>query len=90
MLFDYAERPPPVFMTQSIHILKGGTGTRAHTHALKLAMFRIGVYNGLDLTITSAFVGASNVTTGFSTRLLEIRGNRRITRADGQAELCRA
>lgn len=36
MLFEYAERPPPVFMTQSIHILKGGTRThaqeRAHAH----------------------------------------------------------
>lgn len=34
MLFEYAERPPPVFMTQSIHILKGGTRThmRAHLH----------------------------------------------------------
>lgn len=37
MLFEYAERPPPVFMTQSIHILKGGTHTHTCTRARALA-----------------------------------------------------
>lgn len=64
MLFEYAEQPPPVFMTQSIHILKGGARTHAH------AQFRLGAYNGLDLMITDACVVASNVATGFSTMLL--------------------
>lgn len=43
------ERPPPVFMTQSIHTLKGGTRTlvaRAHSHMHSSGS---GNHNGLDL-----------------------------------------
>lgn len=48
--------------------------TQTHTYALEHALFRLGAHNGLDLTITSACVGASDVATGFSTRLSQIRG----------------
>lgn len=79
MLFEYAERPPPVFMTQSIHILK--REGRAHTHTQTDPHARTGTrtvlawssYNGLDLTITGARLGASSVATGFSTG--RARGN---------------
>ena len=93
MLFESAERPPPVFMTQSIHILKregrAHTHTQAHrparTHRRTRMVPARGSYNGLDLTITGARVGASGVATGSSTG--RARGN--AEKHELSAETCR-
>lgn len=79
-------RPPPVYMTQSIHILREGTHAHMHPHTYRSDSEQ---YNRLDLAITKRLDPCQQCRNRFLNQAFASLRKSRTTPADSPVKRCR-